>query len=288
MAISPFKTWNAGDVLTASDLNASFTQITSNGQDVPFPRTKDAAMAGFKLTMDAAASTWVVASTTNKFEVFAGSVSSLIVDGSGADNVLTFKNKAGTTALTSDGATGIATLSGSLALTTGGVGGAGARTTASQLAAPFVIARAGAAVTIPADTNEDTVLDVTVPASALGTSGYLRYSLKFFITNNANAKTIRGRFSTITGTVVFAYTVTSFGAVVIIGEMWNTGSAGAQLSYSTGRLNNSGAITVLAQDAQASAIDTTAATHFVVTCQKGTAGDTMRLDGYLVELIGPA
>jgi hypothetical protein len=50
MAISVYKTFSAGEVLTAADLNASFTQIVNNGTDVAFPATKNAAMGGFVLT----------------------------------------------------------------------------------------------------------------------------------------------------------------------------------------------------------------------------------------------
>jgi len=52
VAVSVFKTWSTGEVLTASDLNSSFTQITSNGQDVGFPRTEAADFDGFDLTLD--------------------------------------------------------------------------------------------------------------------------------------------------------------------------------------------------------------------------------------------
>lgn len=50
MAVSVFKTFSAGEVLTAADLNSSFTQITNNGTDVAFPLTKNGAAGGFILT----------------------------------------------------------------------------------------------------------------------------------------------------------------------------------------------------------------------------------------------
>ena len=40
MAVSVFKTFTAGEVLTASDLNSSFTQITDGGEDLAWPATK--------------------------------------------------------------------------------------------------------------------------------------------------------------------------------------------------------------------------------------------------------
>ena len=50
MAISAFKTFSAGEALTASDLNSSFTQIVNNGADLVSPFTKDIAAGGFGIT----------------------------------------------------------------------------------------------------------------------------------------------------------------------------------------------------------------------------------------------
>lgn len=50
MSVSVYKTFSAGEVLTAADLNASLTQFTNNGTDVAFPLTKNGAAGGFKLT----------------------------------------------------------------------------------------------------------------------------------------------------------------------------------------------------------------------------------------------
>lgn len=40
MAVSQFKTYISGEVLTASDLNSSLTTITNNGEDLAWPATK--------------------------------------------------------------------------------------------------------------------------------------------------------------------------------------------------------------------------------------------------------
>lgn len=52
MAISPFKTFSPGEVLTAADLNASFSQITTNGEDLGWPATKAKDLDGFTLILD--------------------------------------------------------------------------------------------------------------------------------------------------------------------------------------------------------------------------------------------
>lgn len=50
MAIAVFKTFSAGEALSASDLNSSFTQIVNNGADLVTPFTKDFAAGGFSVT----------------------------------------------------------------------------------------------------------------------------------------------------------------------------------------------------------------------------------------------
>lgn len=56
MAISVFKTFSAGEVLTASDLNSSLTQIINNAADLISPFTKNIAAGSFKITGLAAGS----------------------------------------------------------------------------------------------------------------------------------------------------------------------------------------------------------------------------------------
>lgn len=69
MAISPFKTFSAGEVLTASDLNSSFTQITNNGEDLGWPATKAKDLNGQELIMDADGDTSFTADTDDQIDV---------------------------------------------------------------------------------------------------------------------------------------------------------------------------------------------------------------------------
>lgn len=52
MAISTYKTFSPGEVLTAADLNASFSHITTNGEDLAWPATKAKDLNGFALILD--------------------------------------------------------------------------------------------------------------------------------------------------------------------------------------------------------------------------------------------
>lgn len=63
MAITPFKTWISGEVLTASDLNSSFSHITSNAASLISPLTAALDMNGLELILDADADTSITADT---------------------------------------------------------------------------------------------------------------------------------------------------------------------------------------------------------------------------------
>lgn len=63
MAISRAKTWIAGEVLTASDLNSEFNNILQNAADLISPLTKAISMGGFALNFDTLATIALTAVT---------------------------------------------------------------------------------------------------------------------------------------------------------------------------------------------------------------------------------
>jgi hypothetical protein len=50
VSISVYKTWVSGEILTAADLNSSFSQFANNGTDAAFPLTKTVGAGGFVVT----------------------------------------------------------------------------------------------------------------------------------------------------------------------------------------------------------------------------------------------
>ncbi len=87
MAVTQFKTYVAGEVLTASDLNSSLTRITDNGEDLAWPATKAKDLNGQELTLDADGDTGILADTDDRIDFrvqnvdlfrFDGSVSSVV------------------------------------------------------------------------------------------------------------------------------------------------------------------------------------------------------------------
>ena len=68
MAISVFKTFAVGEILTAADLNSSFTQITGNGEDLAWPATKAKDLNGQELILDADGDTSITSDTDDQID----------------------------------------------------------------------------------------------------------------------------------------------------------------------------------------------------------------------------
>ncbi len=92
MAISVFKSWISGEVLSASDLNSSFTQITGNGEDLGWPATKSKDMDGNELVLDADGDSSLHVSTDDQLDLKLQGVDAFIFDGTTASivNGMTF------------------------------------------------------------------------------------------------------------------------------------------------------------------------------------------------------
>lgn len=68
MAVTPFKTFSAGEILTASDLNASFSQVFDNGEDLAWPATQARDFNGVELILDADGDTSITADTDDQID----------------------------------------------------------------------------------------------------------------------------------------------------------------------------------------------------------------------------
>lgn len=141
-----------------------------------------------------------------------------------------------------------------------------------------ILGKSGAAVSAPADTTEDILATITVPANAVGANGAIRFTFNCTFTNNGNVKTLRMRYSGIGGTLIVSQAVTNKGSITVSGMMMNANATGAQ-SWNYVGVDNGGGI-LAASPSSASAIDTTAATTIVITGQKATAGDAFTIVNY--------
>ena len=68
MSITVYKTFSAGEILTASDLNASFSQIVDNGEDLAWPATQSRDFNGVELILDANADSSITADTDDQID----------------------------------------------------------------------------------------------------------------------------------------------------------------------------------------------------------------------------
>ena len=69
MAVGASKTWVAGEILTASDLNSEYLNILNNGEDLGWPSTQAKDFAGFQLTLDAGGTSSLTADTNNRLDL---------------------------------------------------------------------------------------------------------------------------------------------------------------------------------------------------------------------------
>lgn len=151
---------------------------------------------------------------------------------------------------------------------------------------PRILGASAVAATAPADTNENILATISLPAGVMGINGVLRIWSRWTVTASANAKTLRIRLGGIGGTAHF---LQAFGATDVTQrdctEIANRGSASSQI----GRVNaaGSGGFGASTGAFTTSSIDTTVATTLVLTGVKASAGETLTLESYLVELLLP-
>ena len=148
------------------------------------------------------------------------------------------------------------------------------------LAGARALCSSAVAVSGAADTNENTLATCTVPGGSMGVNGQLRVTALWTVNNNANAKTVRIRFGGASGTAYSAIGLASLVSRLDIRVIANTGAANSQVGGQSG----SDTYASTANALTTSAVDTSASTTIVFTCQKATAGDTCTLSGYTVEL----
>jgi len=69
MAVTAAKTFVAGEVLTASDLNAEFTNVYSNGETLGWPATVAKDFDGNSITLDSDADSSLTADTDDRLDL---------------------------------------------------------------------------------------------------------------------------------------------------------------------------------------------------------------------------
>ncbi len=147
-----------------------------------------------------------------------------------------------------------------------------------------VLGKSGAAVNTPADTSEDTLATINIPANAMGANGVLRIYTLWAFTSSGNNKTLRIRFSGASGTIYMNPVFTTSVGYASLTMIANRNATNSQVGFASAATNG-GLGTSSASANVTSSVDTTAATSLVITGQKASAGETLTLESYLVELI---
>lgn len=146
-----------------------------------------------------------------------------------------------------------------------------------------ILGMSGTAASCAANTSENTLASVTIPAGSMGPNGALRVTTVWTMTNSANNKTIAVKLGGTSGTAFCNLTLgTGIASARYEHFIANAGATNSQIGFVAA--NTVGFGTAAGANVTAS-IDTTAATTLVITGTKASSGETLTLLNYLVELI---
>lgn len=152
----------------------------------------------------------------------------------------------------------------------------------------YVLARSAAQVLTPADTTEDVLATIVIPAGAMGANGFLRIHTLWGFTGSTNAKSMRIRLGGIGGTQFWFSTALATASIIelsALAHIFNRNAANSQVG--TGTIAGGIGAGTAALPATGS-IDTSVSQNLVITGQKASAGETLALDAYSVEIFPKA
>lgn len=147
---------------------------------------------------------------------------------------------------------------------------------------PRVLGTSGAALSCDGTTNENTLVSITLRAGSMGPNGALRVKTLWSFTNSGNSKNLRVRLG---GTAFLDATQSANATYQDRREIHNRNSQSSQVGWAAAATAGGGGASASA--ATTAAIDTSAATTLAITGQKASAGETLTLESYLVELYRP-
>lgn len=147
-----------------------------------------------------------------------------------------------------------------------------------------IIAASAVAASHTGNTDETTLATVAIPAGAMGLNGSLRVTTLWSYPNSGNSKTMRARLGGIGGAAFMSTGATTTASQHTIKVLSNRGVANSQVGPTAGLtsgVGQSGAAVFT------SSVDTAVAQDLVLTAQLASAGETITLESYTVELLVP-
>ena len=149
----------------------------------------------------------------------------------------------------------------------------------------YLLARGNTDLTVPADTSEDTLVTITVPANSIGANGCITVTTAWSYTASTNVKTMRVHYSGAAGTAYLSAVTTANTqfAATLYTKICNRNATNSQIgTLVQGTLNLNAPVTL-----PTSSVDTTASSTIVITGQKASSGETMTLAHYDV-MVSPS
>lgn len=144
-----------------------------------------------------------------------------------------------------------------------------------------VLAASAVAIAHTGTTDETVLATVTIKAGVMGTNGRLRVTSLWSWPTSANNKTVRHRFSGLSGTQVNAIVATTTQSGQMFNIIRNNNAANAQKYFNGTVVPYQNVTTGLIT----SAVDTSVDTSLVFTAALANTGETITLQDYMVELI---
>lgn len=160
-------------------------------------------------------------------------------------------------------------------------GGLNRRGLLQKLGLPWVLAQSGVAASPGAVTSEVTLATIVAPAGCMGANGLIRVQTLWSMTNSANNKVPRVKFG---GTTLLDVTLTTVAVLSDQRIVQNRNSQSSQIAKPLGNMTGGGWGTATSAVVTAS-VDTSADTTILITGQKSSAGETLTLESYLVEVM---
>lgn len=141
------------------------------------------------------------------------------------------------------------------------------------------LAASGVLASTTGNTTENTLATIAIPAGAMGPNGILKVTSLWSYTNSANNKTLRMRLGGAAGTVFMEIGNTTSAYYYSQRIIQNRNSASSQIGHAGGT-----ATFTTSTLATSGTINTANAQDLVLTGQLASAGETITLEGYIVEI----
>jgi hypothetical protein len=162
-------------------------------------------------------------------------------------------------------------------------GGLNRRGLMQKLGLPFSLAQSAVAVTHTGSTAEVVFANVTVPAGAMGPNGILRVNTLWTMTSSANVKTPRVRLGGVSGTEFYSQTQTTTLTLRHQTEIMNRNNQASQVAFPS--IAGGGGWSSSAQARTIGSINTAVDTILVISGQLASAGETITLEAYNIEVL---